>query len=272
MAKKKDVLMHHDYDGIQELDNDLPSWWLWLFYFTIFFAAVYLLHFHVLKTGKSAIAKYEQSMNPNWTEPVEDKHGLGLRYHSPYYDKNVEVTPRIKKQFAQYIGPEIGFNDLVKEAMARADADGLAKLQAAFPDLYADLTEYGGPITPKETVAPVAPEKAGVAYERLTDASSLATGKDIYIKNCATCHGQAGEGGVGPNMTDDYWLHGAGINNMVATIKNGVPAKGMISWRPIFNDRQIVEVASYLMSLYGTNPPNPKKPQGEKVDMSEYMN
>ena len=156
MAKKKDVLMHHDYDGIQELDNDLPSWWLWLFYFTIFWAAVYLLHYHVLGTGKSAIAKYEQSMNPNWTEPVEDTHGLGLRYHSPYYDKKVEVTPRVKKQFAQYIGPEIGFNELVKEAMARADADGLAKLQTAFPDLYADLTTHGGPITPKATVAPAA--------------------------------------------------------------------------------------------------------------------
>lgn len=271
MAKKKDVLLNHDYDGIQELDNDLPSWWLWLFYFSIFFAIVYLLHFHVLGTGKSAIAKYEQSMNPNWTEPVEDTHGLGLRYHSPYYDKKVEVTPRVKKQFAQYIGPEIGFSELVKEAMARADADGLAKLQTAFPDLYADLTQHGGPITPKAAAAPVVPAEEK-EYEQLTDDASIATGKDIYVKNCATCHGHAGEGGVGPNMTDDYWIHGAGMNNMVAVIKNGVPAKGMISWRPILNERQIQEVASYMMSLHGTNPPNPKKPQGELVDMSEFMN
>ena len=63
MAKKKDVLMNHDYDGIQELDNDLPSWWLWLFYFTIFWAAVYMLHYHVFKTGTSAAEKYEQSIH-----------------------------------------------------------------------------------------------------------------------------------------------------------------------------------------------------------------
>ena len=100
----------------------------------------------------------------------------------------------------------------------------------------------------------------------------LVAGKDIYTKNCATCHGQGGEGGVGPNITDDYWIHGAGMNNLVAIVKNGVPAKGMISWRSILNDNQIIQVSSYMMSLYNTNPPNPKKPQGEKVDMTEYIN
>ena len=275
MAKKKDVLLDHNYDGIQELDNDLPSWWLWLFYFTIFFAAAYLLHFHVLKTGKSALAKYELEMNPNWQPPEQSQpHFSGLRYHSPYYSPKGEVTPRIKKMFSSYIGPEIDFNELVQEAMKRADAAGLAKLQEAFPDLYAQLEEHGGPVQPREATAAAAAaaEPETKEYERLTDKASLSAGKDIYIKNCATCHGQNGEGGIGPNMTDDYWLHGAGIDNMVHTIKNGVPAKGMISWRSILNDKQVVQVASYLMSLYGSNPPNAKKPQGEKVDMSEYMN
>lgn len=270
MAKKKDVLLDHNYDGIQELDNDMPTWWLWLFYFSIFFAAVYMLHFHVLKTGKSSAEKYEIAMNPNWHRPEAEPHGSGLRYHSPFYSAEVDVTPRVKKQFANYIGPEIGFDDLIKEAMNRADAAGLQKLESAFPEIYAQL---GEPITPKESVAAApeaeaAPEKA---YEVLSDGDNLAAGKNIYVKNCATCHGHHGEGGIGPNMTDDYWLHGAGINNMAKTIKNGVPAKGMISWRSILNERQIVQVASYMISLYGSNPANAKKPQGEQVDMTQYI-
>jgi cytochrome c oxidase cbb3-type subunit 3 len=96
----------------------------------------------------------------------------------------------------------------------------------------------------------------------LTDASALNSGKEIFVKNCAVCHAEKGGGLVGPNLTDDYWIHGGGIKNVYATIENGVPAKGMISWKSQLNPRQIQEVASYVLSLRGTNPPNPKAPQG----------
>ena len=163
MAKKKDVLLDHNYDGIQELDNDMPTWWLWLFYFSIFFAAVYMLHFHVLRTGKSSAEKYEIAMNPNWHRPeAAESHGSGLRYHSPFYSAKVEVTPRVKKLFSNYIGPNIGFNDLVKEAMMRADADGLKKLKTDFPDIYAQL---GEPVTPKASVTQ-APAEAEAAQRK----------------------------------------------------------------------------------------------------------
>ncbi len=96
----------------------------------------------------------------------------------------------------------------------------------------------------------------------LTDMASLNSGKEIFAKNCAVCHTEKGGGLVGPNLTDDYWIHGAGIKNIFTVIKDGVPAKGMISWKAQLNPRQIQEVASFILTLRGTNPPNPKAPEG----------
>lgn len=96
----------------------------------------------------------------------------------------------------------------------------------------------------------------------LTDAAALSSGKEIFVKNCAVCHTEKGGGLVGPNLTDDYWIHGGGIKNIFATVKNGVPEKGMISWKTQLNPKQIQEVASFVLSLRGTNPPNPKAPEG----------
>lgn len=98
----------------------------------------------------------------------------------------------------------------------------------------------------------------------LTDATSIAAGKSIFIGKCSPCHGQMGEGGVGPNLTDDYWLHGGAIADIFKTIKYGVPAKGMVSWTGILKPEEMENVASYVMTLHGTNPPNPKAPQGDK--------
>lgn len=97
----------------------------------------------------------------------------------------------------------------------------------------------------------------------LNDASALFSGKEIFTKNCAACHGQKGEGLVGPNLTDDYWIHGGGIKNIYQVIKNGVPEKGMISWKSQLNSQSILEVGSFIISLRGTNPPNAKAPQGD---------
>ena len=99
---------------------------------------------------------------------------------------------------------------------------------------------------------------------RLSDAASLNAGKEIFTTNCVPCHRTDAGGVIGPNLTDDYWIHGGGIKNIFHTIKYGVPAKGMISWQTQLNPKQIQDVASYVMSLHGTNPLNPKPPQGTK--------
>lgn len=110
--------------------------------------------------------------------------------------------------------------------------------------------------------------KAGASMDEnsvtvLADAQGIAQGKVIYETNCAACHGMAGEGSVGPNLTDQYWLHGGSINDVFKVIKYGVPEKGMISWEKQLPPLEIQKVSSYILTLVGTNPANAKEPQGE---------
>jgi len=97
----------------------------------------------------------------------------------------------------------------------------------------------------------------------LTDAASLEEGKGIFTSSCAACHAADGGGGVGPNLTDTYWIHGGGIKEIFKTIKYGVPEKGMISWEKQLNPLKMQKVSSYILSLKGTKPAKPKEPQGE---------
>ncbi len=97
----------------------------------------------------------------------------------------------------------------------------------------------------------------------LTETSDLAAGKNIFISNCAACHGQSGEGTVGPNLTDDYWIHGGSLQDVFKTIKYGKPDKGMKSWKDDLSPMQIAQLTSFLRTFKGTNPSKPKEKQGE---------
>ena len=97
----------------------------------------------------------------------------------------------------------------------------------------------------------------------MADAAGIADGEKSFKQSCVACHGQKGEGGIGPNLTDEYWLHGASMNNIYHTIKVGYPDKGMQSWESTFNPVQMKNLASYVKSLKGTKPANGKAPQGE---------
>lgn len=185
MEKEKDLLMHHEYDGIRELDNVLPPWWVWLFYGTIIWGAVYVVNVHMLKVWPDQDTEYELEM-----------------------------------------------------AQAKADIEAYLALQAAAVD-----------------------ENTVVA---LTDNAALAAGKATFEEFCKACHGAVGEGNaVGPNLADAFWLHGGSINDVFRTIKYGVAEKGMQSWKNELSPQDMQKVASYIMSLQGTNPPNAKEPQGE---------
>ena len=245
----------------------MPPWWLYLFYFTIVFSIGYLLYYHVFGWGDLSAVEYEKEMNPNYVAVERSSSSLIPTYHSPYYNPKGDVTPQIRAQFEEYIGPKVDFNALIKEAMVRGTEEERESLKKAFPQLWAELASGGVPAAAakaesakKETV------EIPKNLKPLTDPASLAEGKKIFQKNCVSCHGPQGQGGIGPNLTDDYWIHGAGINNVAHTITVGVPAKGMITWRGILTDKQILQVASYVLTLHGTNPPNPKAPQGEKAE------
>jgi cytochrome c oxidase cbb3-type subunit III len=185
IEKEQDIMIEHPHDGIYELDNQLPPWWVSMFYATIVFAVVYFAYYHYFDIGKGQIEEY-------------------------------------------------------KEEMRKGD---ILKAQEA------------------ERQANLVNENSVVA---LTDKVALEQGKEIFIGKCAACHGQKGEGGVGPNMTDDYWLHGGDIKKVFTVVKNGVPEKGMIAWKDQLRAVDMQNVSSYILTLRGTNPPNPKAPQGEK--------
>ncbi len=223
MDDHADKLLDHEYDGIRELDNKLPPWWLNLFYVTIIWGVGYIFYYHIFAIGDLQVAEYYKSIDPNWTATADQTYRpmkMIEPYHSPLYGGGREITPKLlAEQGAQAEG-------------AAAEAD------------------QGGP----------------VEYTALTDAEELAKGKDIFTTNCASCHGMAGEGGIGPNLTDDYWIHGNGdINGIVQVIRDGVPAKGMVAWKNFLPPKQILQVGSYVLTLQGTNPPNAKEPQGKKV-------
>ncbi|GMU86473.1 MAG: hypothetical protein AMXMBFR48_17150 [Ignavibacteriales bacterium] len=186
LEQESDILLDHDYDGIKELDNNLPPWWKSLFYITIIFSVVYMAHFHVFESGPSSESEY------------------------------------------------------------------LAELKAA---------EFE-----KSKTSSVAFTVTADNAKFLTDAGSLSNGKTLYTKNCVACHGQNGEGLVGPNLADNYFIHGNTIKEVYLVIQNGVTEKGMLSWKAQFNPKQIEEVSSYVLSLIGTNPPNPKEPQGTLIE------
>ena len=93
--------------------------------------------------------------------------------------------------------------------------------------------------------------------------AGIEDGKAIFAINCAPCHGQTGGGVVGPNLTDDYWLHGGSLGDVFKSIKDGWPAQGMKPWKEDLTPVQIKNVASYIATLRGTNPPGAKAQQGD---------
>jgi cytochrome c oxidase cbb3-type subunit 3 len=97
----------------------------------------------------------------------------------------------------------------------------------------------------------------------MADAAGVKIGKDYYLTNCVACHGSKGEGGAGPNLTDDYWIHKGSLNDIYHTLKVGYADKGMQSWAIKFNPKEMSEIASYVKMLKGTNPPGAKAPQGD---------
>ena len=177
--EKKDELLDHDADGIQEFDNNLPKWWLYGFYLTIVFAIAYMMYYHVSQDGQVSKTEYE--------------------------------------------------NEIAEASLLTANL-------------------------PKST------SKTLIA---LTDKASLDAGKVIFEGTnnlCFTCHKEDMGGLVGPNLTDEYWIHGCSIQEITKSITTGFPEKGMLPFgsNNKLTDEQLLQVASYVLSKKGSNPPDAK--------------
>ena len=139
---------------------------------------------------------------------------------------------------------------------------GSGKLQTA---------EYEDQIAEAEVAKTAYLKKVGNAIDEsnvklITDAKQLAEGKTFFNTKCAVCHREDAGGSVGPNLTDEFWLHGGHVSDIFKTIKYGVTGKGMIAWEKSLNGLQMAQLASYILTLQGTNPVAPKDPQGTKME------
>ncbi len=222
MAKHEDELLDHEYDGIQELDNSLPRWWLYMFALSIVFSLLYMAFYHVNRVGYLQEDEYRLEMDPNF--------------------------------------------------MRQSDAD--TKLLGILPEYRSPMAILGRDITPRQTLL-AGPRLVRVfltrdtdttSYLAVTDPAALAGGAKVFKTICSQCHGLLGEGGVGPNLTDDYWLHGATIADAVKSVKYGYPSKGMVPWLGQLSEEEIINVASHVLTLRGSNPPGARSPQGDLID------
>jgi cytochrome c oxidase cbb3-type subunit 3 len=98
------------------------------------------------------------------------------------------------------------------------------------------------------------------------DPAKLALGRTTFATMCVACHGPDGGGIIGPNLTDAYWLHGGRPTDILHTVNNGVPEKGMPTWGKTIPADQVIAVAAYVTTLQGTTPKAPKAPQGVRAD------
>lgn len=257
MGKVTNKIIDHDYDGIQEYDNDLPGWWKALFIITIIFAIIYVPYYQL--AGDSQEEEYQKEMGMH--SSASEARGILGDYASPYAGDG-EMTPAIREKIKKAL--DVPFNDQLMRAMSKADADQLAKLEKAFPDVYASYTSGGAPPAPAAPAEIEEKPAAEKGMKILTDEASLVAGEKVWDTQCFACHLKDGGGSIGPNMTDNYWIHGGDMASIVHTIKVGVPAKGMIPWESTLTPDQIKQVASFIkVKLVGSTPAVPKAPQGD---------
>lgn len=180
-----EVILDHEYDGIQEYDNPLPKWWTWSFALSAVFAAGYFFHYHL---------------------------GIGDSVHDDY---RAEVRAFEEEEEKRLM------------AMGEVTEDSLAQLAQ--------------------------------------NTATLEKGQAAYTTHCKQCHADQGEGSIGPNLTDDHWIHGDGsLMSIYGTVEGGVVAKGMPAWGSTLSPGDLRAVVAYLGSIRNTNVPG-KKPEGTPV-------
>lgn len=178
--------LSHNYDGIEELDNPLPGWWLFTFFITIIFGFLYWIHYDIGKAGLSSDDELKASMQK--IQSLQQK--------------------------AQAEGPKVD------------DAALLALVE---------------------------------------NADALSAGKAEYIAKCAACHGEKGEGLIGPNLTDKNWIHSPSPTGIYQVVAQGVLDKGMPAWKGLIAEDLLGKVVAYVVSIKGTMIPG-KEAQGETVE------
>jgi len=184
-SQDEPLIEGHSYDGIEEYDNPMPGWWVWLFWICVAFAPVYVLGMHVF----DILPTYEEKLASDQAELAEIR--TAWEAQNPTFEVSNDAI-------AAFVGVE----------------------------------------------------------------EAIAAGQELYSANCAVCHGSSGEGLIGPNLTDAYWIHGNENVDIYTVITEGVLDKGMTPWGSILAPEERSELVAYIRSIEGTDPEGAKEPQG----------
>jgi len=177
-----DLLEGHEYDGVEEYDNPMPRWWVWIFWGTFYFAICYVLWFHVFMRGVPIVAEYEADM-------------------------------------------------------------GRFRAEVAKREMGSEVTEAS-------------------LQKLMTNPALMADAKELFAKRCTPCHADSGRGLIGPNLTDDYWIHGEGmLMDIFGVVNGGETAKGMPAWGKQLSRIEVAKAAAYVGTLRGKHLPG-KAPEG----------
>ena len=112
---------------------------------------------------------------------------------------------------------------------------------------------------------PLVPPKPAELLAGAKNPAVIDAGASRFARSCAPCHGERAQGLIGPNLTDDRWLHGGSVEQIFQTVAKGWPSKGMPPWGKVLKPEQLAQVVAYVSTLHGTNPANPKAPQGDLI-------
>lgn len=253
----------HEADGIEEYDNPMPDWWIGLFFVTIAWGAYYLVDWHVLDS-KSQEGMYEAEVaeaKVRWPE-LDKKAAFDQSPETLALGGEVYASTCASCHQADLhggIGPNLvddvwihggDFDSVTKTITEGVAAKGMPawgpmlgpKKVAAVASFVLSKHEGGG----AEAVADAGGGAHGEPGGEVVAAAAPMTGEEIFVKNCVACHQADMTGGVGPNLVDAEWIHGGELAQIQATITNGVPAKGMITWKGVLTDEQIASVAQYI--------------------------
>lgn len=179
----------HVYDGIQEYDNPMPKWWLYIFYITIAWSVYYVI-------------------------------GISLGWINDY-DANLDKE-----------------NQKI-DALVAAAAEASPEVTPELLDAAIESQEF------------------------------LVEGEAKYASTCSACHGRAGEGGIGPNLTDNAWIHGGSPMDVYHIIDVGVPAKGMAAWGKTLSHPEHVGLVVFMETIRNTNVEGGKEPEGTAWDREQ---
>lgn len=104
-----------------------------------------------------------------------------------------------------------------------------------------------------------------VLSDLIADPDLVRAGRSVFLRDCAVCHGDHGGGGIGPNLTDDFWLHGPQLTDIFDIVRLGRPTHGMRAWENRLRPAELLAVTAYAGSLLGTEPADAKEPQGDQI-------